>query len=29
MKKTTFLVFLFFALLGVTQLNAASYTLDE
>jgi TM2 domain-containing membrane protein YozV len=29
MKKTTFLLFLFFALLGVTQLNAASYTLDE
>lgn len=29
MKKTTFLIFLFFALLGVNQLIAASYTLDE
>ena len=29
MKKTTFLLFLFFALLGVNQAIAASYTLDE
>jgi TM2 domain-containing membrane protein YozV len=29
MKKITFLLLLFFVLLGVTQLNAASYTLDE